>query len=113
MLSEAVGTSAILLAKVRLGDLVRVRGQGSEEATARNKIDRKHVDFVLVDPGSMQPWLVIELDDRSHRSAAARSRDADKDAALAGAGLPLLRIPAARRYDAGELRQQIAGMRTR
>ena len=27
-----------------------------------NRIDRKHVDFVLCEPTSMQPKLIIELD---------------------------------------------------
>lgn len=35
--------------KVRLADLVRVTSKGSEWRAQRNRIDRKHVDFVICD----------------------------------------------------------------
>jgi hypothetical protein len=54
--------------------------------------------------GSLEPRLAIELDDRSHARPAARRRDDFKDAALAAAGLPLLRVTAAGGYDLAELR---------
>ena len=41
--------------------------------------------------------LVIELDDRSHWQMEARKRDAFKDAALASAGVPILRVRASGR----------------
>ena len=57
-----------------------------------------HRDFVLVDPRSFAPMLVVELEDRSHGSASARERDVCKDAALASAGVPILRVKAVARY---------------
>jgi hypothetical protein len=39
--------------------------------------------------------------------AQAEDRDAFKDAALASAGVPLLRVRVAREYDAGELGNRI------
>jgi hypothetical protein len=35
-----------------------------------------HVDFVLADAATMEPRMVIELDDRSHSRAEVRQRDA-------------------------------------
>jgi hypothetical protein len=37
-----------------------------------NRIDRKHVDFLICDPGSMAPALAVELDDGSHATAPSR-----------------------------------------
>ena len=52
--------------------------------------------------------MVVELDDKSHRSASAQKRDADKDRVLAAAGLPIVRISAAKGYESATLRNQLA-----
>lgn len=72
-----------------------------------NRINTKHVDFLLWDRDTRSPVLGIELDDSSHAKAQAAKRDALKDAAFAGAGLPLLRIPTRAAYSAEELRASI------
>src|SRR5471030_1225951 len=50
VLDGALPDGVTWLGKVRLGDVFIVRKglTRSESATARNKIDRKHVDFLLV-----------------------------------------------------------------
>ena len=74
--------------------------KGAENRQAfHNKIDRKHIDFVLCDPQTMAPVAAVELDDKSHQSASAQKRDADKNKACHDAGLPLLRFPARKSYD--------------
>lgn len=80
-----------------------------DNVTAWNKISRKHLDFTLCNPKTMKPVLVIELDDASHRNPKQQERDAEKDAILAQVGVPVLRIPAARQYDEGALRNLISG----
>jgi Protein of unknown function (DUF2726) len=65
-----------------------------------------HLDFVLADAEGLQPLLVIELDDRSHRRADVRRRDEFKNAAIAAASVPLVRVAAAGRYVAAHLRAQ-------
>lgn len=85
-------------AKVRLWDVVDAPA-GRRQREALGKIRAKHLDFVLVDAKTSRILAAVELDDRSHEGAEARERDAEKDAALASAGVPLLRIPVARRYD--------------
>ena len=47
-------------AKVRVSDLLYVVQRRSNMGHA-NRIDRKHVDFVLCNPKTMQPALVVEL----------------------------------------------------
>ena len=63
---------------------------------ARNRIDRKTVDFLLVDPQSLDPIAAIEVDDRSHESERARNRDALVNSVLKDIDLRLHRFPATR-----------------
>lgn len=80
-----------------------------DNMTAWNKISRKHLDFTLCHPETMKPLLVIELDDSSHRNPKQRLRDLEKDAILKEVGVPVLRIPVARKYDEGAIRNLISG----
>ncbi|MFN7021484.1 MAG: DUF2726 domain-containing protein [Phycisphaerales bacterium] len=95
----------LLLLKVRLADVVTVDnkkldGDRSRWASARNRIERKHTDFLLCHPEATSPLLAIELDDRSHQHRDDRkARDRFVDAASAAAGLPIIHIPAAAAYD--------------
>jgi very-short-patch-repair endonuclease len=92
---------------VRLADVIQVRGGTSDQASWQGKINSKHLDFVLCDHGSLAPRLAIELDDASHDRPERQERDRFLDSGLAAAGLPLLRIRAAGKYDAKELRGSI------
>lgn len=51
--------------------------------------------------------LVIELDSYTHRRKSTQKRDAEKDAILEQAGLPILHVPAASSYDGEDLRNKI------
>jgi very-short-patch-repair endonuclease len=68
-----------------------------------------HVDFVLADASTLEPRLAIELDDRSHGRPEAKERDAFKDAVLAAAGMPLLRVVTGR-FSVAALRARIREM---
>ncbi len=106
VLQLAAGSSFVVLAKVGLGDLFYVT-RPNENQAARSRISQKHVDFVLCDPATLKPLLALELDDASHRKPDAIERDRFKDAVFAAAGLPLLRIPAARAYEPAQLRTML------
>lgn len=95
-----------LITKVRLSDLFYVKQPNVNQA-ARNRTDSKHVDFVVCDIGSMQPLLAIELDDASHKRKDSQESDDFKNRAFAAAGLPLLRVTAARAYAPQEIRKSI------
>ncbi len=96
-----------LIAKVRLADVIYVKSAAKKLAES-NKIRSKHVDYVLLDRETMAPVLVIELDDKSHNRADRQARDRFVDAALASAGLPILRVKVSQSYDTAALREQIA-----
>jgi hypothetical protein len=93
--------------KVRLLDVVSVPNNAWR--THGTKGSGMHLDFVIAASESLEPRLVIELDDRSHARLQARQRDDFKNAALAAAGLPILRIIAAGRYYPTDLRARIRG----
>lgn len=98
-----------LCSKVGLGDLFWVKTDDqSEFRRFTNKIDRKHVDFLLCDPATMHPLIGIELDDKSHRRADRRARDEFVDQVFQAAGLPLLHIPVKRTYSTHDLHDLIS-----
>jgi hypothetical protein len=79
--------------KVRLMDVVAVPDGAWRQYGAPGS--GMHLDFVIAEAGTTEALLVIELDDRSHLFAGSRTRDSLKDAALASAGMPVLRVRAA------------------
>jgi hypothetical protein len=84
-LQTAVNGRAALLMKVALGDVFYVK-KGDDLSRYRiytNKIDRKHVDFLLCDSTTMQPLIGIELDDKSHERPDRRERDIFVDGVFA------------------------------
>ena len=71
------------------------------------KVKSKHLDFVLCDSDFI-PVVVIELDDPSHLNKPNRENDLLKDVVLESINLPLIRVPAAKRYDQKKLARKIA-----
>lgn len=109
VLKQVVGNRAALCTKVGLGDIFWVKKDDpSRYRIYTNKIDRKHVDFLLCDPATMRPLLGIELDDKSHQRQDRIERDAFVDQVFKAAGLPLLHIPVKRTYVMAELAAQLA-----
>ena len=106
VLKQVTGSHFHVCAKVRISDLLYVVQRRSNMGHA-NRIDRKHVDFVLCDPKTMQPALIIELDDSSHQRKDRQERDQLVDAAFAAAELTILHVPCQRNYAPEELKQQI------
>jgi hypothetical protein len=83
-------------------------GSRSAWQSAFYRITGKHIDFLICDRATITVLAAIELDDKSHRATLnAGFRDAFVDSALAGAAIPLLRIPARQAYSPSELRDQI------
>jgi hypothetical protein len=104
VLRSVVGTRALICPKVSLSDLFYVKSSNSSEwRIYTNKIDRKHVDFVLCNPQTMTLLVGIELDDKSHERADRRQRDDFVEGVFAAAGLPLLRVRVQRGYQPLEL----------
>ena len=108
LLLEALENSEItVFAQMRLMDLF-LSPSGKDAQWMRNKLMSKHVDFVLVGWPDGTPLVVVELDGASHNSKVQQSRDADKDAALASANIPVLRISTDEIMSALELKKRLA-----
>jgi len=107
VLSTVVSGRAAILTKVNLADLFFV-ARPNENAGYRNRIDRKHVDFLMCDPTSMRPLVGVELDDRSHESTRRQERDRFVGQVFEVAGLPLVRVPFRSSYSAVELTALLA-----
>jgi len=108
VLQQACGERYVVCPKVGLGDVLAVKKGTENFRTWRNKIDRKHIDFVLCDAKTMAVVAGVELDDASHESQKAKERDAVKDKACEVAGLPLLRFKAQRSYDPAKIAQALS-----
>jgi Protein of unknown function (DUF2726) len=108
-LLSAVQNRYLVFCKVRLGDIVHYPDRFGERRWFK-KISAYHLDFVLCDPITTAPLMVIELDDRSHSSR--RSRDEFKDQVLQGAGIPIYRVRAQQAYDPIELKETIQKLMT-
>lgn len=80
-----------VLAKIRMADLVEVNVKEQKDYLKYfNKINKKHIDFVLAKPENLQIELLIELDDASHESKQ-KDRDTFVEAVYNKTGYKLLR----------------------
>jgi hypothetical protein len=101
-LCSATGNRAVVSPKVNLGDVFFV-ARPNENQSYRNRIDRKHLDFLLCDPMTMRPVLGIELDDSSHKRVSRQERDQLVDDVFKAAGLPLEHVRVHVNYDVADL----------
>ncbi|WP_247549255.1 DUF2726 domain-containing protein [Ralstonia solanacearum] len=65
--------------------------EADRRSGGRGSFSQKYVDFLVCERHTFKPLYVIELDGRSHGSAAAKAKDAKRDAMLATAGIPVKR----------------------
>lgn len=86
--------------KVRLGDIVKpAKGlNASKRTTAQNRINQKHVDFLICTASDLTVVGVVELDDQSHNRDDRAGRDRFVDDALTKARIPVVRFPAKNSY---------------
>ena len=102
VLKNMLGEHFTICPKVSLADVFFVT-RPNENRSAFNRINRKHVDFLICKPQTMQPHFAIELDDRSHQNPDREERDEFVDAVFEAASLPLIHVPARNAYNPAEL----------
>ncbi len=93
--------------KVRLGDVFFTPNYYQNVGHA-NRINQKHIDFLICEPNTMKPILGIELDDSTHKRANRQERDKFIDDVFKATDLPLLRVHAKQAYNSQELITQIS-----
>lgn len=110
VLQQSVGEEYSIFGKVRLGDLI-APGKGlnnSQRQTALNKINLKHIDFLICRSDNLAFVATVELDDKSHRRKDRSMRDEFVDHALGSAGIPIIRFAAQKGYELTEVKQRLA-----
>lgn len=102
-----VNPNLVVYGKVRMADIItpdiNKKSNYKKWFGAFTKIKSKHVDYVICDKRNYCVLCVIELDDSSHNSAKARTRDCFVNQAYKSAGIEILRVKAARDYLLEEL----------
>ena len=108
-LMQVFDSTIIVCPKVRLGDVVEPHSSLDKKEiwTARNQINRKHVDFVCLRSDDLTTVGVIELDDSSHNRPDRQERDKLVDEALRSASIPICHVKARRDYNLASLADQI------
>lgn len=83
-----------ILCKVRVADLVDIEKglDKSQWQTAFNRINKKHIDFVLCKTENLYPELLIELDDSTHKGDKVAKRDEFIEKLYEKTGYKLLRV---------------------
>ena len=106
VLEQAVGDQYRIFGKVRLADVIKVKPGVSRSVrqSAFNRIQSKHLDYIVCDLGDLSVKFAIELDDKSHSQTKRKNRDNFVDEALRIAKVPLFRFPARQAYSLGEIK---------
>jgi hypothetical protein len=99
-----------LMGKVRLADVVKVKGgmNRSNWQMAFNRIRNKHVDIVACDPATFGIRFVIELDDSSHGQAERQNRDDFVDKTLYAVGIPVVHIAVRKAYSVQDIHSALS-----
>ena len=107
VLSSTVNGRAIIMAKVRIADLLKVRSNIKKKHfwSHFSKISQKHIDFVLIDPVTFKTICLIELDDKSHLRLGRSNRDKFVNRIMEQTGIPLYRFRVQRRYNRSDILQ--------
>lgn len=106
-LKEIVGSDFVVFGKIRIADLLKVKKGTHKRMSWQNKINCKHIDFVLCHPESLELLVAIELDDKSHEREERIRRDEFVNQAFEDARFPILRIKTNEEYDGAKIRSAI------
>jgi len=110
VLEQVVDDSVEIFGKVRLADVIKTKSglSPSERQTAFNRIQSKHLDFVICDSKDLSIKYAIELDDKSHGETKRKNRDEFLNQAMAVAEIPLIRFPAQKSYSLDKIRDSLS-----
>jgi very-short-patch-repair endonuclease len=110
MLEVAELLGALLFAKPRLADIILPTSTGERRLRMLNKIQHRHVDFLLCDKKYLSPVAVIELDDPTHETDKSIKKDEFKDKLFFEAGLPIYRQKLQKDYNSKKIAAEIYSM---
>lgn len=110
VLEQALDGQYRIFGKVRLGDIIKpAKGSNiSKRTSASNRINQKHVDFVICSATDLAVLAAVELDDQSHAREDRAKRDDFVNRALLAAKIPTIHFSAKKRYSLQEVRARLA-----
>ena len=110
ILSSIYKDEFIIMAKVRLADVVKVSPNIRKKHWWGyfSKISQKHLDILIIDKSDFSTILAIELDDASHDKRERIIRDKFVNVVMKQTVIPLVRFSVKRRYDRKIIAQTLA-----
>jgi len=98
--------------KVHLGDIVKPRkGMGkNRSAAAQNRIDSKHVHFVVCRRDDLSVIAAIEFDNISREARNLQEDHREADDVFTSVKIPYLRITAQKGYALSDVREKLAAV---
>jgi hypothetical protein len=98
-----------VFAKVGLANILSIDPELPDRAlgSARERIEKETVDFVLCEKEGTAILGVIQLDPYTHQPDGRRRHETFTDMALKAAGVPVIHMPIKERYSEQELRIEI------
>lgn len=110
LLEKAVEGEYKILNRIKLADLIEVKGNANEKARRSTlvKLNAKYLDFVLCSTDDLRVIAVLDLVNNSNKDGHKAAPDWFVSGALEAAGLPYLRIKIKAGYTATDLQQALA-----
>ncbi len=108
-LISAVGNQGVVMPKVAMTTVITPMAENKNEwFIANNRIAKSYFDYVVCDPRTLEPRVVIELDNGKELSKGKRDREKLLLHVCKSAGLPLIGTSVKHSYQVGRLRRLLA-----
>ncbi len=109
-LRAAVGEHAVVFAKVNMSSLVTPKEIKNKKQffVANNRISRSYFDYVICDPRTLEPRVIVELDNGQELNKGKIERQKLLIHVCKTANLPLIGASIKHSYQVGRLRRLLA-----
>ncbi|MCG9699600.1 DUF2726 domain-containing protein [Vibrio natriegens] len=109
-LRTAVGEHAVIFSKVNMSSLVAPKDIKNKRQlfVASNRISRSYFDYVICDPRTLEPRVILELDDGKPLNKGKAARQKLLIHVCKTANLPLIGTSIKHSYQVGRLRRLLA-----
>ncbi|MBE4607356.1 DUF2726 domain-containing protein [Vibrio navarrensis] len=109
-LKTAVGEHGVVFSKVSMSSVIAPRDIVSKKQLfiASNKISRSHFDYLICDPRTFEPRVVIELDNGKELNKSKVEREKLLMQVCKSANIPLIGTSVKHSYQVGRLRRLLA-----
>lgn len=104
VLKEACGTDWVICPQVSMGALLDVNKNKYDEDTywkLKQRFAMKIIDYVICDANTLNPVLIVELDDKTHKL----SKDVKRDAYTSNVGLKTIRFLSTQKPNSNQIKE--------